>query len=190
VNGYRPHLYVVAGFVVVLLLAGSAHAASGSPSSPGVPPEAAAPTDPPMWKVDASTPAGWMSLTSPWLRYSVLLPSDWSFMSHVVPADSRTPHDVFAGTAGDPDETSMLVIGYRDAVLPPRADARRVVVDGVAFTESPAVDAGDGRIAIVAEGIKDGRTWYLTAAMPDDAGARALFERILATFRVPDAVAP
>jgi len=134
-----------------------------------------------------AAPAGWTSVTSPWLGYSVTLPETWGFLGHVAAADSRTPHDIFAGTVDGAETPTTLVIGScrtADAtVVGPGAEV--VTADGGTFDVTAPQTAGPGRMTIAATSVTGDITWYLTACMADDAASRAVFRAMVASFRFP-----
>ena len=137
--------------------------------------------------VDA--PAGWTSVRSPWLGYGVALPVTWGFVGHVTAADSRTPHDIFAGIVDGAETPTTLVIGScrtADAtVVGPGAEV--ITADGRTFDVTAPQAAGPGRMTIVATSVTGDVTWYLTACMADDAASQAMFRAMVASFRFPSA---
>jgi hypothetical protein len=137
-------------------------------------------------------PAGWTSVTSPWLGYSVTLPEAWGLLGHVTAADSRTPHDIFAGTVTGAQTPTTLVIGScptADATIV-GTGAEVVTADGRTFDVSEPQAAGAGRTTMVATSVAGDTTWYLTACMADDAASQAVFRAMVASFRFPSADVP
>ena len=136
-----------------------------------------------------AAPAGWTSITSPWLGYGITLPNSWGLAGHVTAADSRTPHDVFAGTVEGAETPTTLVVGVcrtADATVVD-SGAEVITADGGTFDVTAPQAAGQGRMTIVATSVTGDTTWYLTACMADDAASRATFRAMVASFRFPSA---
>jgi hypothetical protein len=148
-----------------------------------------APRDTTIVETTAAGPAGWSSITSPWLGYGIALPSSWGFLGHVTAAESRTPHDVFAGIADGAETPMTLVVGTctsADATVA-GPDAGVIAADGGTFDVTAPQVAEAGRMTIVATSVAGDTTWYLTACMADDSASLALFRTMVASFRFPDA---
>jgi hypothetical protein len=138
-------------------------------------------------------PAGWTNLGSPWLGYTVAIPRTWAFTGHVPPADSRSPHDVFAGPVEGTDATATLVIGRCATDDPTVVDhGGGMVVDGSVFSIVEMPGEEPGRTNVIATAVRGDATWYVMGCTGDDAASRAFFRELLSTFRFPDAevVAP
>jgi hypothetical protein len=138
-------------------------------------------------------PAGWTNLASPWLGYTVAIPRTWAFTGHVPPADSRSPHDVFAGPVEGSDAVATVVIG-RCATDDPTVvdDGGGMVVDGSWFRIAEMPGEEPGRTNVIATAVRGDATWYVMGCTGDDAASRQFFRELLSTFRFPDAdvVAP
>ena len=181
-DGRRRFTRVGGLLVIASILAGTAYAASSMST------KAAAPAPRP---VEAGSPSSQQvagspeltELSSPWLGYTITLPTAWVFTGHVSPFDSDTPHDSFMGVVPGANARMMLVIG-RSVSTSERAVDHTVTAGGTTFTEIPAADMGDGAIGLVAQATVDGTHWYIMASMPDSAAARAFFDRTVASFHI------
>jgi len=170
---------------LVAMLTGAACTAaqpSGSPTAAASPSSALAATPAPTASpVTSPDPAGWQRSTSP-LGYSVALPQTFRLSTRVAETATQGPYDLFIGPEFG------LLIGYfaqtAGTTFPPiREDVK---IDGV----SAQVDAGG--INVFARAVSGGKFWMFQAEsgdIVDNPASRALFMRLLSTFRFqsPDA---
>ncbi len=155
----------------------------------GAPDGSARDTDAPIVRPAGDAPSGWVDLASPWLGYSVSMPKAWGFTGHVPPADSRSPHDVFAGPVEGSDTTASLVVGRCATSQPTVIDGttHEVVADGVSFRVAEVAGDEPGRTVFRATASVGGTTWYVMSCAGDDPASREFFDQVLGTFRFPAA---
>ena len=181
---------VVAAAMVALAAAcaGCASLVEAAPSvarRPAASISCGAPAAPP--PVAASVPSGWTDVSSPWLGYSVAVPTSWGLNGYVRPGDAQAPYDVFEGTIPGSASQALLVVGCNPA-KDARASGRfvgQVTVDGTTMEMFESAADEPGRVILFAKGMRGDTEWHLMALASSDGGASAFFREVTSTFRFP-----